>query len=49
VLQRCLAHRDQQRTANPHVIVTEGTRPGEGRPQPPISATFSTAAGARPA
>lgn len=26
VLQRCIAHRDQQRTANPHVIVTKGTK-----------------------
>jgi integrase len=30
VLQRCLAHRDQQRTANPHVIVTKGTKAGRG-------------------
>ncbi len=28
VLQRCLAHRDRQRTANPHVIVTKGTKAG---------------------
>jgi site-specific recombinase XerD len=28
VLQRCLAHRDDQRTANPHVIVTKGTKAG---------------------
>lgn len=28
VLQRCLAHRDSQRTANPHVIVTKGTKAG---------------------
>ena len=28
VLQRCLAHRDGQRTANPHVIVTKGTKAG---------------------
>jgi hypothetical protein len=26
VLQRCLAHRDSQRTINPHVIVTTGTK-----------------------
>ena len=26
VLQRCLAHRDAQRTENPHVIVTRGTK-----------------------
>jgi hypothetical protein len=26
VLQRCIAHRDQQRTANPQVIVTKGTK-----------------------
>ena len=28
VLQRCLAHRGGQRTANPHVIVTKGTKAG---------------------
>ena len=28
VLQRCLAHRAQQRTDNPHVIVTKGTKAG---------------------
>jgi site-specific recombinase XerD len=28
VLQRCLAHREAQRTANPHVIVTKGTKAG---------------------
>jgi hypothetical protein len=28
VLQRCLAHRHGQRTANPHVIVTKGTKAG---------------------
>jgi integrase len=28
VLQRCLAHRDGQRTPNPHVIVTKGTKAG---------------------
>jgi site-specific recombinase XerD len=28
VLQRCLAHRDALRTANPHVIVTKGTKAG---------------------
>jgi site-specific recombinase XerD len=28
VLQRCLAHRDRRRTANPHVIVTKGTKAG---------------------
>jgi hypothetical protein len=26
VLQRCLAHRETQRTVNPHVIVTKGTK-----------------------
>lgn len=30
VLQRCLAHRDEQRTDNPHVIVTKGTKAGRG-------------------
>jgi len=28
VLQRCLDHRETQRTANPHVIVTKGTKAG---------------------
>ena len=28
VLQRCLAHREQQRSANPHVVVTKGTKAG---------------------
>jgi integrase len=28
VLQRCLAHRGGQHTANPHVIVTKGTKAG---------------------
>lgn len=28
LLQRCLTHRDDQRTANPHVIVTKGTKAG---------------------
>ncbi len=28
VLQRCLAHRGSQRAANPHVIVTKGTKAG---------------------
>jgi site-specific recombinase XerD len=28
VLQRCLAHRDGQHTANPHLIVTKGTKAG---------------------
>jgi hypothetical protein len=28
VLQRCLAHRDSQRTANPHAIVTKVTKAG---------------------
>jgi integrase len=30
VLQRCLAHRENQRTANPHVIVTKGTKARAG-------------------
>jgi site-specific recombinase XerD len=30
VLQRCLTHRDQQRTDNPHVLVTKGTKAGLG-------------------
>jgi hypothetical protein len=28
ILNRCLAHRDRQQTANPHVIVTKGTKAG---------------------
>ncbi|QYB00730.1 hypothetical protein I1A62_04090 (plasmid) [Rhodococcus sp. USK10] len=28
VLDLCLAHRDRQRTTNPHVIVTKGTKAG---------------------
>ena len=28
VLQRCLVHRDRWRTANPHLIVTKGTKAG---------------------
>jgi hypothetical protein len=28
VLDRCLAHRQRQRTANPHLIVTKGTKTG---------------------
>jgi hypothetical protein len=28
VLQRCLDHREARRTANPHVIVTKGTKAG---------------------
>ena len=28
MLQRCLAHRQVQRTENPHVIVTRGTKAG---------------------
>jgi hypothetical protein len=28
VLQRCLAHREAQRTVNPHVMVTKGTKAG---------------------
>jgi integrase len=28
VLQRCLAYREQQRTANPYVIITKGTKAG---------------------
>lgn len=28
VLQRCLAHREEWRTDNPHVMVTEGTKTG---------------------
>jgi hypothetical protein len=36
VLQRCLVHRDQQRTGNPHVLVTKGTKAGRG----PASAAY---------
>jgi site-specific recombinase XerD len=38
VLQRCLAHRENQRTANPHVIVTKGTKAGRA---PASTAYFS--------
>ena len=36
VLQRCLAHRSSQRTGNPHVIVTKGTKAGRA----PSSAAY---------
>jgi hypothetical protein len=36
VLQRCLTHRDGQRTRNPHVIVTKGTKAGRA----PASAAY---------
>jgi len=36
LLQRCLAHRETQRTANPHVIVTKGTKAGRA----PASAAY---------
>ncbi len=36
VLQRCLAHREAQRTGNPHVMVTKGTKAG----QAPASAAY---------
>jgi hypothetical protein len=36
VLQRCLGHREAQRTANPHVIVTKGTKAGRS----PASAAY---------
>jgi site-specific recombinase XerD len=36
VLQRCLAHREQQHTVNPHVIVTKGTKAGRA----PASAAY---------
>jgi len=36
VLQRCLAHRQAQRTDNPHVIVTRGTKAGRA----PASAAY---------
>jgi len=38
VLQRCLAHRESQRTANPHVIVTKGTKAGRA----PASTAYVT-------
>ena len=34
VLQRCLTHRDGQHTANPHVIVTKGTKAGRAPASP---------------
>jgi integrase len=36
ILQRCLAHRGGQRTGNPHVIVTKGTKAGRA----PASAAY---------
>ena len=36
VLRRCLDHREAQRTANPHVIVTKGTKAGRS----PASAAY---------
>ena len=36
VLQRCLAHREQQHTVNPHVLVTKGTKAGRA----PASAAY---------
>lgn len=38
VLQRCLAHRGAQRTGNPHVMVTKGTKAG----QLPASAAYAS-------
>ena len=38
VLERCLAHPQSQRTENPHLIVTRGTRAGN---QPASTAYFS--------
>ena len=38
VLQRCLAHRESQRTANPHVIVTKVTKAGRS----PASTAYVT-------
>ena len=37
-LQRCLGHRESQRTANPHVIVTKGTKAGRS----PASTAYMT-------
>ena len=37
-LQRCLAHRESQRTANPHVIVTKVTKAGRS----PASTAYVT-------
>jgi integrase len=38
VLQRCLTHRGTQRTSNPHVIVTKGTKAGRS----PASAAYTS-------
>ena len=38
VLERCLAHRQSQRTENPHLVVTRGTKAGE---EPASTAYFS--------
>ena len=48
VLERCLTHRESQRTVNPHLVVTRGTKAGN---QPASTAYFShllDAAGAPP-
>jgi integrase len=38
VLERCLAHREAQRTGNPHVVVTKGTKAGRA----PASAAYAS-------
>ena len=38
LLQRCLARREQQRTGNPHVMVTKGTKAGRA----PASAAYAS-------
>jgi integrase len=38
VLERCLAHREQQRTGNPHLMVTKGTKAGRA----PASAAYTS-------
>jgi len=38
VLQRCLDHREHQRTGNPHIIVTKGTKAGRA----PASAAYAS-------
>lgn len=41
-VERCLAHREEQKTDNPHVMVTRQTKPGRGRRPPPMSVTSLT-------
>jgi integrase len=48
VLQRCLLHRDGQRTVNPHVIVTKGTKAGRAAASAAYISHVLDACGAAP-